>query len=99
VTQIWLNRRLSLAKTLRDSLLRLAAQAVMSVSLAAQSTPAVGTQPPLMEREREIALALSACPPAAVSKAAVYVLEGSGYVNLRKSENGFTAIDFACVIR
>jgi hypothetical protein len=45
-----------------------------------------------MDRQKEIALALSACPPSAASKAAVYVLDSSGYVNVRDSENGFAAI-------
>jgi hypothetical protein len=49
-------------------------------------------QPPLMERQREIDLALSACPAAVASKAAVYVLEATGYVKVRESQNGFTAI-------
>src|SRR5262249_10323651 len=44
------------------------------------------------ERDKEIALALSACPPAVGAKAAVYVLEKAGYVKVRESENGFTAI-------
>lgn len=50
------------------------------------------TQPALMERQEEIALALSACPPSVAEKAAVYVLEKSGYVKVRDSKNGFTAI-------
>ena len=49
-------------------------------------------QPPLMDRQREIALALSACPQSVADKAAVYVLEKSGYVKVRESQNGFTAI-------
>jgi hypothetical protein len=58
-----------------------------------QSTGASSSQQPqLMEREKEIALALSACPSFLAKKAAVYVLEKSGYVKVRESENGFTAI-------
>jgi hypothetical protein len=49
-------------------------------------------QPPLMERQKEIALALSACPLSVADKAAVYVLEKSGYIRVRESQNGFTAI-------
>jgi hypothetical protein len=45
-----------------------------------------------MERDKEIALALSSCPAAVAGKAAVYVLEKSGYVKVRNSQNGFTAI-------
>ena len=49
-------------------------------------------QPPVMDRQKEIALALSACPPSVASKAAVYVLDHAGYIKVRDSENGFTAI-------
>ena len=73
-------------------LLGLAAQMLMIMSAAAQSQPAASQQPPLMDRQKEIALALSACPPSLASKAAVYVLNKSGYVMVRDSENGFTAI-------
>jgi hypothetical protein len=45
-----------------------------------------------MDREKEIALALRACPPPVARKAAVYVLGQAGYVKVRDSENGFTAI-------
>jgi hypothetical protein len=48
--------------------------------------------PQSMDRQSEIALALSACPPSVAGKAAVYVLENSGYVKVRESQNGFTAI-------
>ena len=44
-----------------------------SLSIAASAG-----QPPLMERQREIDLALSACPAAIAGKAAVYVLEATG---------------------
>jgi len=73
--------------------LLLAAQIAASAPVAAQSTQPSGTQPPpLMDPEKEIALSLSACPPPVASKAAVYVLDRSGYVKVRDSENGFTAI-------
>lgn len=45
-----------------------------------------------MDPEKEIGLALSACPPSVADKAGVYVLEPSGYVKVRDSQNGFTAI-------
>ena len=76
----------------RAWLLRLAVQLTMSASAAAQSVPAMTTQPALMDRQREIALALSACPAFVADKAAVYVLEKSGYVKVRDSQNGFTSI-------
>jgi hypothetical protein len=59
-------------------------------SVAGQSTTSL--QPPLLDRQKEIALALSACPPSLASKAAVYVLDRSGYIKVRDSQNGFTAI-------
>ncbi len=46
----------------------------------------------LMNRDREIEMALSACPPSVADKAAVYVLEKTGYVKIRDSQNGFSAI-------
>ncbi len=45
-----------------------------------------------MDHQKEVALALSACPASVASKAAVYVLEKGGYVKIRESQNGFTAI-------
>jgi len=70
-----------------------AVQMAVTASATGQSTQPTGSpQPPLMDREKEIALAFSACPPSVASKAALYVLEKSGYVNVRDSENGFTAI-------
>ena len=59
-------------------------------SVAGQS--ASNQRPPLMDRQREIALALSACPPSVATKAAVYVLDREGYIKVRDGENGFTAI-------
>jgi hypothetical protein len=68
----------------------LAFQLVTTHDAAAQSLPA--NQPPLMDRQREIALALSSCPAALADKAGVYVLEPSGYAKVCESQNGFTAI-------
>jgi hypothetical protein len=77
----------------RICLLWLAAQIAGSASAAAQSTQTTGIQqPPLMDRQKEIGLALSACPLSVASQAAVYVLDKSGYVKVRDTENGFTAI-------
>jgi len=74
-------------------LIGLTFQIVVGATTLAQSTQIAGSlQPPLMDRQKEIALALSACPASVASKAAVYVLETSGYVKVRESQNGFTAI-------
>jgi len=63
----------------RTCLLGLAAQIAMPPAAAAQAIQAMtGKTPLLMDRQKEIALALSACPPATADKAAVYVLEDSG---------------------
>lgn len=73
--------------------LALAAQMLISAVALAQSVDAAGSQsPPLMDRQKEIALALSACPQSVADKAAVYVLDKSGYLKIRDSQNGFTAI-------
>jgi hypothetical protein len=42
--------------------------------------------------QQEMALATSAAPPAVAAKAGVYVLEKSGYVKVRDSQNGFVCI-------
>jgi hypothetical protein len=78
---------------IRICLLGLGLQIAASGLAAAQSSQPAGNQlPPLTERQKEIALALSACPSSLAGKAAVYVLDKSGYVKVRDSENGFTAI-------
>jgi hypothetical protein len=78
---------------MRICLSGLAAQIAVSAPAAGQSTQAAGSQlPPLMDRQKEMALALSACPLSVASKAAVYVLDKSGYVKVRDSQDGFTAI-------
>jgi hypothetical protein len=48
--------------------------------------------PPLLPREREIALALSAAPPQISEHASVYVLELNGYALARSGSNGFTCL-------
>jgi len=74
-------------------LLSLAAQIALPQVAVAQANQATTKKTPqLMDRQREIALALSACPASIADKAAVYVLESSGYVKVRESQNGFTAI-------
>jgi len=78
---------------IRICFLGLAAHIAVSVSAVAQSTRAMGPQvPALMDRQKESTLALSACPPFVATKAAVYLLNNSGYVKVRDSQNGFTAI-------
>jgi len=55
-------------------------------------TAANGQVPAQMDRQEEIALALSACPASIAPSAAVYVLDKSGYVKVRDGQNGFSAI-------
>lgn len=86
------NKSYGITPTLKSiRLLGLLAPIAASAAMA-QSTSAPSQTPPLMDREKEIAMALSACPPSVASKAAVYVLEKSGYVKVRDSQNGFTAL-------
>ena len=73
-------------------LLGLAAQIAVGGSLAAQTAGPLANRPPLMDRQKEITLALSACPTSVAGKAAVYILQLSGYVKAREGQNGFTAI-------
>ena len=70
---------------------------ILTLGLAASShaqAPAA-TQPkvaPLLLRDREIALAESAAPPAVAKNATVYVLEEKGYTKVRDGSNGFTCL-------
>ena len=87
------NLRLKFRSLIRICFIGLAVQIAGSGSAGAQSTQTTGSQqPPLMDQEKEIVLALSACPPSVASKAAVYVLNTAGYIKVRDSQNGFTAI-------
>jgi hypothetical protein len=72
------------------SVIALAFQFTIARNAAAQ--PATSQPVPLMDRQREITLALSACPAPVAEKAGVYVLDSSGYVKVRESQNDFTAI-------
>jgi len=76
--------------TVSARVIALAVQFAMARDAAAQSP--TGQPVPLMDRPREIALALRACPAPLAEKAGVYVLEASGYAKVRESQNGFTAI-------
>ena len=60
----------------------LALQLAVSGAIAAQLGGPVANQPPLMDPQKEIALALSACPTSVAGKAAVYILQLSGYVKV-----------------
>jgi hypothetical protein len=64
----------------------------VGIIIAGLAPAASAKGPQLMERDQEIALALSAAPPGVAAKAGVYVLEKSGYVKVRDSQNGFVCI-------
>jgi hypothetical protein len=66
--------------------------ALVAMSMTAGAQTADYRMPHLMDREQEMNLALSACPPAVAKAAGVYVLTRSGYEKARDSQNGFTAI-------
>jgi hypothetical protein len=81
------------AALIESCLLALTAQMGLTAAVMAQVAGAADIKTPaLMDRQKETALALSACPPMVAAKAAVYVLDKSGYVKIRDSQNGFTAI-------
>src|SRR5437879_1430148 len=44
------------------------------------------------KRDKEMSLALEAGPPEVTSKAGIYVLDKTGYVKARESQNGFWCI-------
>jgi hypothetical protein len=68
-------------------------QMAVCITAGAQPSLSDGSRTPhLMDREEEMNLALSACPPAVAKAAGVYVLTRSGYEKARDSQNGFTAI-------
>lgn len=74
-------------------LVLLIAQLAISAPTVAQQPRAHAVQtPPLMDRQKEMNLALDACPKSAAREAGIYVLEATGYVKVRDSQNGFTAI-------
>jgi hypothetical protein len=56
------------------------------------AAPRAQVQVPPMDREKEIALALSACPSTVAAGAGVYLLGKTGYEKARDSQNGFVAI-------
>lgn len=66
--------------------------AAAAVAVATCQSVAFAKPPAPMEREQEIALALSAAPPSVAAKAGVYVLDKTGYVKARDSQNGFVCI-------
>jgi len=71
---------------------RLRFRFALAILLAAGGPAMSHAQAPLMDRQKEVALALSACPPLVANGAGAYVLEPSGYVKARESQNGFVAI-------
>lgn len=67
------------------------AQLTVGVAVLAQAAPPTSPTPH-ESQDAEISLALSACPPAVAKGAGVYVLRQTGYVKVRPSQNGFTAL-------
>ena len=75
---------------LRRAIVYSALASALTLPVAGQS--AISQRPQIMDRQKEIALALSACPPSVANKATVYVLDQSGYIKVRDGANSFTAI-------
>jgi hypothetical protein len=79
--------------SVRSCLVALMAYMAVCITAGAQTPLSDDSHTPhLMDREKEMNLALSACPPAVAKAAGVYVLTRSGYEKARDSQNGFTAI-------
>lgn len=57
-----------------------------------QSESARAVRPPLLPREREVSLAMSAGPPHLTREATIYALERTGFVKVREGTNGFTCL-------
>src|SRR5258708_29260463 len=77
----------------RACLVTLMAHMAVCMTAGAQTPLSdVKDTPHLMDREKEINLALSACPPAVAKAAGVYVLTRSGYEKAPDSQNRFTAL-------
>ncbi len=72
----------------------LVAAFLVGMSLSALAQSANGEQPKFMvvEREREIAWALSGAPEHLRAGAGVYVYQRGGYVKVRDSKNGFNCL-------
>lgn len=66
-------------------------QLTLSVAALAQAGPPHVGDPP-GSKDAEISLALSACPPSVATGAGVYILGQAGYIKVRPSRNGFTAL-------
>ncbi len=73
------------------SVLKLALVAGLAVTASAQSGN-TGTDLIKLEREREIALALTAAPEHLRNEAGVFVLQRGGYAKARDSRNGFNCL-------
>jgi hypothetical protein len=56
------------------------------------SVPLLAQRAPILPREREVALALSAAPDHLKDGAGVWALESAGYVKVRESTNGLTCL-------
>src|SRR5215813_9038795 len=76
-------------RIIRTCVLNLIGQIAFGTPMAAQAQE---NSHAALDQQKEIALALSACPDSVASKAGIYVLERHGYAKIRDSENGFTAI-------
>ncbi|MEK6302778.1 MAG: hypothetical protein AABO41_18870 [Acidobacteriota bacterium] len=62
------------------------------LALAVTGLAQSNDKPELIEREKEIEMALSAAPAHLRNTAAVYVLKRGGYVKAREGSNGFTCL-------
>lgn len=66
--------------------------ALCAVALPIAASAGAPELPPLLDRAKEVEAALKACPSHVQANAGVYALEKTGFVKVRDSKNGFTAI-------
>jgi hypothetical protein len=62
------------------------------LSMTSATADTLPTGIPQLDRDREFAMALSAAPPELQAEAGVYLLERSGFVLARASNNGFNCL-------
>ena len=75
------------------AILTLVVLPALAAPVAAQSKASTGDpEPPQLTREREVALALSAAPPAVARGVAVYALGSNGYELAREGSNGYSCM-------
>jgi hypothetical protein len=77
--------------------MKITVSTILTTTLLAGAVSAIAQDgkpgvPPVLAREKEIALAKSAAPPEVSDNATIYALEAQGYVKVQEGTNGFTCL-------